>query len=248
MLELEAPLNIAAYLTGRMDQLNKIFAKAGEPSEDLKVPYLFLGNYVNRGHQSSDVLVTLLAYKCKFPNKVYLLRGRHDSQQLSRIYEFYEEVIRLYNPKMWRCFVEVFDHMPLCARVNSRIFCVSGGISPELHMLDQINQLKRPLEVPDEGLLCDLLWSDPTEQHSGWSPSDRGVSYCFGQDIFEEFCQRTGIELLVRGMLVSEQGYEYFFGQRLVNVFTCAEFVGEFDNLAAVMLLDKDLQHTFWVP
>jgi len=246
MLDLEAPLTIAAYLTGRMDQLNQIFSGQGEPSFDLRRPYLFLGNYVNRGIQGSDVLVTLMAYKCQFPEKLYMLRGRHDCRQIARMSEFYEEVCRLYSRKLWRSFIDVLNHLPLCARVNGRVFCVSGGISPELRHLEQINELHRPLEVPKEGLLTDLLWSDPTDCQ-GWGPSDRGLSYTFGQDVFEEFCETNHIELMVRGMQLSQHGYEYFFQQRLVNVFTCANYMGEWDNRAAVMLLDEDLQHKFWV-
>ncbi|CAL1133165.1 unnamed protein product [Cladocopium goreaui] len=209
-------------------------------------PYLFLGNYVNRGIQGSDVLVTLMAYKCQFPEKLYMLRGRHDCRQIARMSEFYEEVCRLYSRKLWRSFIDVLNHLPLCARVNGRVFCVSGGISPELRHLEQINELHRPLEVPEEGLLTDLLWSDPTDCQ-GWGPSDRGLSYTFGQDVFEEFCETNHIELMVRGMQLSQHGYEYFFQQRLVNVFTCANYMGEWDNRAAVMLLDEDLQHKFWV-
>ena len=131
--------------------------------------------------------------------------------------------------------------------MGSRIFCVSGGISPHLGRINEIKELQRPLEVPEEGLVTDLLWADPDEE-MGWNPNqERGLSYTFGPDVFQDFCERNEIQLVVRGMQLSQGGFEYSFNKRLVNVFTCADYCGEYGNLAAVMLLDKDLQHTFWV-
>jgi serine/threonine-protein phosphatase PP1 catalytic subunit len=99
------------------------------------------------------------------------------------MYGFFDECKCRFNVKLWKAFIEVFNVLPLAALVNQTIFCVHGGLSPELTSFDQIRCIQRPLDVPDSGLVCDLLWSDPEEPLMGWHDSDRGVSYCFGPDI-----------------------------------------------------------------
>jgi len=110
---------------------------------------------------------------------------------------------------------------------------------------DQLSVITRPTEVPDHGLLCDLLWADPETGLRGWAEMDKGVSYIFGEDIVHEFMERNSLDLICRTSQVVEDGYEYFADQKLVTLFSCADYVGEFDNTAAVMLVDAEMQHTF---
>ena len=145
--------------------------------------YLFLGDYVDRARQSVETIGLLLAYKVRFPASFFLLRGNHECASLNRIYGFFDECKRRYSVKLWRVFGDCFNCMPVAAVVGDRILCMHGGLSPELESLEQIRDLHRPTEVPEDGLLADLLWSDPEPRVHGWGYNSRGVSYTFGTDL-----------------------------------------------------------------
>uniref|UniRef100_T1J898 Serine/threonine-protein phosphatase n=1 Tax=Strigamia maritima TaxID=126957 RepID=T1J898_STRMM len=215
LIELEAPLNIVGDIHGQYDDLLKHFDRCGFPPD---ANYLFLGDYVDRGRQSLETICLLLAYKIKYPNNFFLLRGNHECASINRIYGFYDECKRRYNIKLWKTFTDCFNCLPVvcvyvsfvAALIEGTILCMHGGLSPELNELGQIRDLARPLEVPDHGLLCDLLWSDPDEDITGWGENDRGVSYTFGQDIVRQFLERHGLSLIVRAHQVVEDGYQFF--------------------------------------
>ena len=120
------------------------------------------------------MICLLLAYKVKYPENFFLLRGNHECNSISRIYGFYDECKRRYNIKLWRVFCDVFNCLPFAAIVDEKIFCIHGGPSPELKDLQQIVQIKRPTDIPDMGMLCDFLWSDPDADLQGWGENDRG--------------------------------------------------------------------------
>jgi serine/threonine-protein phosphatase PP1 catalytic subunit len=149
--------------------------------------------------------------------------------------------------KVWKAFTDVFNVLPIAALIENKIFCVHGGLSPELIQINQINNLLRPTDVPETGLLCDLLWSDPNPAMTGgkriyWEHNDRGVSYTFGREVVEEFCQSQGVELICRAHQVVEDGYEFFANQKLITLFSAPNYGGEFDNAAAMMVVDSNLQ------
>lgn len=123
--------------------------------------YLFLGDYVDRGKQSLEVVSLLFAYKIKYPENFFLLRGNHECAGINRIYGFYDECRRRFSVKMWKQFCNTFNCLPCTAVIDDKIICMHGGLSPELSQMEQIANLARPCDVPDTGLLCDILWSDP---------------------------------------------------------------------------------------
>jgi serine/threonine-protein phosphatase PP1 catalytic subunit len=123
--------------------------------------YLFLGDYVDRGKQSLEVVCLLFAYKIKYPENFFLLRGNHECAGINRIYGFYDECRRRFSVKMWKQFCNTFNCLPCTAVIDDKIICMHGGLSPELSQMDQIANIARPCDVPDTGLLCDILWSDP---------------------------------------------------------------------------------------
>lgn len=127
----------------------------------LQSNYLFLGDYVDRGKQSIEVICLLFAYKIKYPENFFILRGNHEASGINRIYGFYDECRRRYSVKMWKTFCSAFECLPCTAVIDDKIICMHGGLSPELQKLEQISEIQRPCDVPDVGLLCDLLWSDP---------------------------------------------------------------------------------------
>ena len=108
----------------------------------------------------------MLCYKIKYPTKVTLLRGNHESSVTNRIYGFYDECKRRYNVRIWRSFTDLFNFLPVAAIIDDKILCMHGGLSPELKNLQNIESISRPTDIPDSGLLCDLLWlwSDPDKE------------------------------------------------------------------------------------
>jgi len=244
LLELEAPLKICGDLHGQYFDLLRLFEYGGFPPES---NYLFLGDYVDRGKQSLETICLLLAYKIKYPENFFLLRGNHECASINRIYGFYDECKRRYSIKLWKTFTDCFNCLPVSAVVDEKILCMHGGLSPDLHQLSQIARITRPTDVPDQGLLCDLLWSDPDKDVSGWGDNDRGVSYTFGADIVRKFLDEHDLDLVCRAHQVVEDGYEFFASRQLVTVFSAPNYCGEFDNAGAMMSVDDTLMCSFQI-
>jgi serine/threonine-protein phosphatase PP1 catalytic subunit len=202
---------------------------------------------VDRGTQSVECICLLLAYKVKYPENVFLLRGNHECASINRIYGFYDECKRRFSVKMWKRFTELFNWLPAAAVLEHRIFCVHGGLSPQLKSLDQIEGFKMPQDIPDSGLLCDLMWSDPDVEVDGWDENDRGVSFVFGLDVIDEYLEMLDVELIVRAHQVVEDGYELVGDRKMVTLFSAPNYCGEFDNVAAIMIVDVDLTCSFMV-
>ncbi|CAN0248365.1 unnamed protein product, partial [Ectocarpus sp. 8 AP-2014] len=152
---------------------------------------------------------------------------------------------RRYSTKLWRTFTDCFNCLPIAAIVDDKIFCAHGGLSPELFDMEQINRVSRPTDVPDTGLLCDLLWSDPDRDIIGWGENDRGVSFTFGEDIVRDFLATHDLDLICRAHQVVEDGYEFFAKRRLVTLFSAPNYCGEFDNAGAMMSVDDGLLCSF---
>jgi len=195
LLELEAPLKICGDIHGQYTDLLRLFEYGGFPPE---ANYLFLGDYVDRGKQSLETICLLLAYKIKYPENFFMLRGNHECASINRIYGFYDECKRRYNIKLWKTFTDCFNCLPIAAIVDEKIFCCHGGLSPDLQSMEQIRRIMRPTDVPDTGLLCDLLWSDPDKDVQGWGENDRGVSFTFGADVVSKFLNRHDLDLICR--------------------------------------------------
>ncbi|CAE7234052.1 gsp-1, partial [Symbiodinium sp. KB8] len=244
LLELEAPIKICGDIHGQYYDLLRLFEYGGFPPE---ANYLFLGDYVDRGQQSLETICLLLAYKVKYPENFFMLRGNHECSAISRIYGFFDECKRRYSVRLWRLFVDVFNCLPLAATIDDKILCIHGGLSPEMSSLQQIRTVVRPTEVPDTGLLCDLLWADPDQDIVGWGENDRGVSFTFGHDVVAAFLKRHDLDLIVRAHQVVEDGYEFFAGRRLVTLFSAPNYCGEFDNAGAMMTVDESLMCSFQV-
>ncbi|KAI7880511.1 serine/threonine-protein phosphatase PP-Z1 [Lichtheimia hyalospora FSU 10163] len=207
--------------------------------------YLFLGDYVDRGKQSLETILLLFCYKIKYPENFFLLRGNHECANVTRVYGFYDECKRRTNVKIWKTFVDVFNTLPIAALVAGKIFCVHGGLSPSMQSLDDVRNIMRPTDVPEYGLLNDLLWSDPSDQAIEWEDNERGVSYCFGKRIVNDFLARHDLDLVCRAHMVVEDGYEFFGGRALVTVFSAPNYCGEFDNFGAIMSVSEELMCSF---
>ncbi|KAJ3205860.1 Serine/threonine-protein phosphatase pp1 [Entophlyctis luteolus] len=244
LLELEAPIKICGDIHGQYYDLLRLFEYGGFPPD---ANYLFLGDYVDRGKHSLETICLLLAYKIKFPENFFILRGNHEAASINRIYGFYDECKRRYNIKLWKTFTDCFNCLPIAAIIDEKILTMHGGLSPDLQSMEQIRRLMRPTDIPDTGLLCDLLWSDPNKDTTGWSENDRGVSFTFGPDVVTRFLQKHDLDLICRAHQVVEDGYEFFAKRQLVTLFSAPNYCGEFDNSGAMMSVDESLMCSFQI-
>jgi len=248
LLEVEAPLNLCGDTHGQYHDLLRIFEHGGFPPQ---ANYLFLGDYVDRGKRSLETICLLFAYKIKYPENFFLLRGNHESPSICRIYGFYDECKSRYSVKLWKTFCDVFNCLPACAIIDDKVICMHGGLSQEVMAPDadvrrMVSSIARPADIPDTGFLCDLLWSDPAET-VGFGPNDRGVSVSFGPDVVHAFLRKEELDLVVRAHQVVEDGYEFFAERSLVTIFSAPNYCGEFDNAAAMLSIDESLVCSFQV-
>jgi len=242
LLKLETPVKICGDIHGQFTDLLRIFKACGFPP---KANYLFLGDYVDRGKQSLETICLLFAYKVKYPLNFFLLRGNHECASINRIYGFYDEVKRRHTVRLWRRFTDCFDWLPVAAVVGDRIFCCHGGLGPSLRRLEQICLLRRPTDVPDEGILCDLLWADLNHTTEGWGHNDRGVSFTFDEVIVQSFLKAHDLDLMVRAHEVVEDGYEFFANRHLVTIFSAPNYCGLMNNAGGVMSVSQELLCSF---
>lgn len=200
--EVKCPVTVCGDIHGQFHDLMELFKIAGMPPD---VNYLFMGDYVDRGYYSVECVCLLFAFKVKYPQRITLLRGNHETRSITQVYGFYDECLRKYgNPNIWKNLTDVFDVLPLTGLIEKEMFCLHGGLSPKLDTLDNIKELDRIQEVPHEGPMCDLLWSDP-DDISGWGASPRGAGFIFGKEITQQFTNKNGLKNILRAhQLVNE--------------------------------------------
>lgn len=245
LLELEAPLFICGDIHGQYIDLLRIFEWGGLPP---KASYLFLGDYVDRGQQSLETMCLLFCFKIKYPAHFYLLRGNHEAVSVNHQYGFYEECKRKLSIKSWKAFNIVFQFMPVAALIEDRIICMHGGLSPELVHVNDINAIERPTDIKNEGLLADLMWSDPSKEHANFTRNEeRGIAQWFGREAVVNFLERNGLDLVCRAHQCVEDGYEFQFDMRLVTLFSAPNYCGDYDNSAAIMIIDENLTCSFQI-
>ncbi|KAI5059125.1 hypothetical protein GOP47_0025444 [Adiantum capillus-veneris] len=199
----------------------------------------------DRGYYSVETVTLLVALKVRYRDRMTILRGNHESRQITQVYGFYDECLRKYgNANVWKCFTDLFDFLPLTALIESQIFCLHGGLSPSLDTLDHIRALERVQEVPHEGPMCDLLWSDPDDR-CGWGISPRGAGYTFGQDIAEHFNHVNGLSLVSRAHQLVMEGFNLCQDKNVVTVFSAPNYCYRCGNMAAIMEIDESMQKSF---
>jgi len=231
-----APVTIVGDTHGQFHDLLEIFRIAGRAPE---TNYLFLGDYVDRGYYSVETVCAVLALKARYPGRVTVIRGNHESRQITQVYGFYEECLRKYgSARVWTALTDVFDALPLAAVVENSLFCPHAGLSPALETLDQVDGLHRFEEVPHEGAMCDLLWSDPDDR-IGWGISPRGAGYTYGQDVSEAFNHANGLRFIVRAHQLVSEGYLWQHGGAVVTVFSAPNYCYRCGNRAAVVDVDE---------
>ena len=239
VLDVAGPINICGDVHGQLNDLVHCLQIGGLP------PYgrwLFLGDYVDRGPQSVEVICLLFALKVRYPKHVYLIRGNHETPEMSMTFGFFDECRQKLTTDLYAAFCEVFEYMPLAATVVKSYFCIHGGISPELDSISQIKQIDRPLKVPLEGMITDLLWSDPSPMTEQWATNyERGSTYTWGLAPLSNFLKKNKLKCLVRGHQVAIEGFEFPFfpNKSCITMFTASNYSEGVPNKAAFLVIDQ---------
>jgi len=232
----DSPVTICGDIHGQFYDLKELFKVGGDVPE---TNYLFMGDFVDRGFYSVETFLLLLALKVRYPDRITLIRGNHESRQITQVYGFYDECLRKYGSvNVWRYCTEIFDYLSLSAIIEDRIFCVHGGLSPSINSLDQVRVIDRKQEVPHDGAMCDLMWSDP-EDIDGWGLSPRGAGYLFGGDVVAQFNQTNKIDLIARAHQLVMEGFKHMFSDTLVTVWSAPNYCYRCGNVAAILELDE---------
>ena len=238
-----SPVTICGDIHGQFYDLLELFRIGGEIPDS---NYIFAGDFVDRGYNSVEVISLLICYKIKYPSHITLLRGNHESRQITMMYGFLDEIVRKYgNSNTWSTFMEVFDLLPIGAIVEGKVLVVHGGLSPEIKTIDKIRTIDRNMEPPHEGPFCDLMWSDPDFIET-WVLSNRGAGWLFGSKVTKEFNFVNGIELIARAHQLVQEGYQYWFeNDLLVTVWSAPNYFYRCGNIASILELDDSLNRNF---
>eukprot|EP00727_Mastigamoeba_balamuthi_P007465 m51a1_g3339 hypothetical protein (531) ;mRNA; f:393288-395252 len=262
LVEVAAPATVCGDIHGQFYDLLTIFKAGGMPSTVNK--YIFLGDYVDRGDFSTEVLFFLLALKIVSPDGIILLRGNHEARFISRTMTFQAECEYKYNEEVYMACESLYDTFPLAALVKGTTcgdcLCVHAGIGPSIHFISEINKINRFQEVPSEGPMCDLLWSDPIGElrefgrmpRSQWEAIDytenkaRRISCCYGPKAVERFLRDNNLGCIIRGHQVHKEGYmEHFLKDEneiapVLTIFSAPNYADRYGNKGAFLRLSKE--------
>ncbi|KAJ8674519.1 hypothetical protein QAD02_005781 [Eretmocerus hayati] len=235
---------ICGDVHGQYYDLLNIFELNGLPSESN--PYLFNGDFVDRGSFSVECIFTLFGFKLLYPDHFFMSRGNHESATMNHMYGFEGEVKAKYTAQMAELFTEVYNWLPLAHCLNGRVLVMHGGLfSRDDVTLKEIKEIDRNRQPPDEGPMCELLWSDPQPQ-PGRAPSKRGVGVQFGPDVTQKFLQNNNLDYIVRSHEVKQDGYEVGHDGKCITVFSAPNYCDTMGNQGAFITLNgKDMTPKF---
>lgn len=196
----------------------------------------YTGDYVDRGLFSVETISLLVCLKLRYPSRVHLIRGNHESRGVTQSYGFYTECARKYgNANVWHYFTDMFDFLTLSVVINDEIFCVHGGLSPSIHSIDQIKIIDRFREIPHEGPMADLVWSDPDTERDEFSLSPRGAGYTFGAQVVRKFLEVNSMSHILRAHQLCQEGYQVLYDDKLSTVWSAPNYCYRCGNLASVL-------------
>ena len=263
VLPLSEPIVVAGDIHGQYYDLLRLFETGGDPA---KVQYVFLGDYVDRGNFSIEVLVLLFSLKINYPNTFWLLRGNHECRSMSSYFNFRDECESKYDIYVYNAIMEAFDTLPIAAHINKKFLALHGGLSPHLKSIKDLEAIDRFCEPPDEGLYCDVLWSDPTDDSGplGFSSNkSRGCAWHFGFDVTRVFLESNKLLSIIRGHEAQLEGYKMHKVNpktkfpTVITIFSAANYCGVYHNKGAIIhfhdntlnvLQFKAAPHPYYLP
>merc|ERR1712137_852128 len=259
LVHVPLPCRVYGDIHGQLLDLLEFFNAFSWPDKRrgdiFSMTYVFLGDFVDRGAYSCDVITLLFSLKVLYPTKVFLVRGNHEDRLMNINYGFHEDCIRKFGQDggtIWERVNDVFEFLPIAALVEGTILCIHGGIGDMITSLDDLRGLPKPIEVVSEitpsttkqdRVVLDALWSDPTDNDLvlGVHMSPRGKNTCrFGPDRVQEFNRRNGLKLIIRAHECVQHGYEYFAAGQLLTVFSATNYCNQYNNDGAMVVLVKD--------
>lgn len=243
LLNIDGPLVIVGDIHGNLTDLLKIFKLFGMPPSK---KYLFLGDYVDRGAHSIEVISILMSLVCLYPNDFFLIRGNHEFASVNRVYGFYDEALNSYGTdNAWNTCNDVFGYLPLAAVVSNSVFCVHGGLSSYLSSIQALTELKLPIDNYEEvPMISDLVWSDPSDGQKGFQQNDRGSGVLFGADALSNFLKTNKLKVLFRAHQCVAAGYSFTAANTCVTLFSSSNYCRLIQNKCGVIrhTENKDFQ------
>lgn len=255
LLKLNDPITVVGDLHGQYYDVVKLLEVGGKPGD---TQYIFLGDYVDRGSFSVEVIETMYTLKILHPKRIRMLRGNHECRQMTSFFNFREECEYKYDTAVYDAIMDSFDHLPVAATINGKFLAVHGGLSPELLNLKAINRLNRFQETPKEGLLCDLMWADPLEDDAeaaqpkkgGKGPAFipnqvRGCSYYFSFDGAQKFLTKNSLLSVIRAHEVQIEGYKMHKMNpstgfpSVITIFSAPNYCDVYNNKGAILKFDN---------
>lgn len=267
LLEMDAPITVCGDIHGQFYDLMKLFEVAGKPPS---TRFLFLGDYVDRGYFSIDCVLYLWSLKIWYPNTLWLLRGNHECRHLTDYFTFKLECKHKYSEKVYEACMVSFCALPLAAVMNRQFLCVHGGLSPELHTLEDIKHIDRFREPPTHGLMCDLLWADPLEEFGQEKSQEyfihnhvRGCSFFFSYPAACNFLEKNNLLSIIRAHEAQDSGYRMYRKTRttgfpsVMTIFSAPNYLDVYNNKAAILKYQNNVMnirqfnhspHPYWLP
>jgi len=261
LLQVAAPVTVCGDVHGQYYDLLKLFEVGGDPA---KTRYLFMGDYVDRGYFSCEVILYLMAMKTLYPDTLFMLRGNHECRHLTDYFTFKEECMHKYDEEVYDTFMDAFDCLPLAAIMNKQFFCVHGGLSPDIQTLKDLEEIDRFREPPNHGPMCDLLWADPlekfdTDMHSPPFPPNtaRGCSYNFTYAAACHFLETNHLLSIIRAHEAQDEGYRMYRKSKttgfptVITIFSAPNYLDSYSNKAAVLKYEKNtmnIRQFKWLP
>lgn len=249
LLELKYPVTVVGDIHGQFYDLIKLLDLAGEVSTN---KYLFLGDYVDRGSFSIEVLMILYTLKLNFPQNIFMIRGNHECRQMTTFFNFRSECLAKYDLEVYESACNTFDVLPLACIINKKFIAIHGGISPELVTLDDLTRVNRFNEPPRQGLFCDLLWADPIANDTGSSPEKyksnevRGCSYFFNSTAVNTFLKRNKLLTVIRAHEAQLEGYKMHTWNGpgefpvVITIFSAPNYCDVYNNKGAIIKFDDN--------
>ena len=249
LLELKYPVTVVGDIHGQFFDLLKLLDLAGDVSTN---KYLFLGDYVDRGSFSVEVLLVMCALKLCFPGNIFMIRGNHECRQMTTFFNFRAECLSKFDLEFYEISCETFDNMPLACVINKKFLAVHGGISPEMVTLEDISRMNRFGEPPRQGLFCDMLWSDPVANDSGAGQEKykanevRGCSYFFNAAAVNTFLKRNKLLTVIRAHEAQLEGYKMHTWNGpgefpvVITIFSAPNYCDVYNNKGAIIKFDDN--------
>lgn len=210
--------------------------------------FIFLGDYVDRGYNSVETFEYLMLIKLKYPSQITLVRGNHESRQISMSYGFHEEILKKYGSSdLWELFTEIFDFLPLGALINEDTLSIHGGLSQSINSVEELQAINRNMEIPFSGPMTDIMWSDP-DYVDGFKKSARGVGYLFGENDTRRFLNYNGLKLIVRSHQLVMEGYQLWFSPLdpiLITVWSAPNYCYRCGNVATFLNISETGKREF---